>query len=83
MWVTTASNHTIYQITPDGNCAPFKTIDIARYGSPRGIAFTPDGKNLTYVSGYTGNTDIFNIPLPTDWPQIKSTTTTTEQEKSK
>ncbi len=46
MWITTASNHTIYQITPDGRCAPFKTIDITRYGSPRGIAFTPDGKTM-------------------------------------
>ncbi len=46
MWITTASNHTIYQITPDGHCSPFKTIDITRYGSPRGIAFTSDGKTM-------------------------------------
>ena len=46
LWVTAASNHTIYQVTPDGVCKPFITIDLAKWGSPRGIAFTPDGKTM-------------------------------------
>ncbi len=46
LWVTAASNHTLYQITPDGGCKPFMTIDLAKWGSPRGISFTPDGKTM-------------------------------------
>ena len=46
LWVTTASNHTLYQVTPDGVCKPFVTIDLAKWGSPRGIGFTPDGKTM-------------------------------------
>lgn len=46
LWITTASNHTIYQVTPDNKCAPFVTIDLAKQGSPRGISFTPDGQAM-------------------------------------
>lgn len=43
LWLTAASNHTIYTVAPDDTCAPFKTLDLDRDGSPRGIAFTQDG----------------------------------------
>jgi hypothetical protein len=44
LWITTASNHSIYQVTPDDGCKVVETIDLDKWGSPRGIAFTPDGK---------------------------------------
>ncbi len=43
LWLTAASNHTIYTITPDDQCQPFKTLDLDREGSPRGLAFSADG----------------------------------------
>ena len=46
LWITAASNHTLYQVTPDGTCKPFVTIDLQKWGSPRGISFTPDGKMM-------------------------------------
>lgn len=46
LWITAASNHTLYQVTPDGACKPFITIDLEKWGSPRGIGFTPDGKTM-------------------------------------
>lgn len=46
LWLTAASNHTIYMITPDDVCKPFKTLDLDLNGSPRGIAFTPDGQSM-------------------------------------
>ena len=46
LWITAASNHTIYTITADDKCAAFKTLDLDSEGSPRGIGFTPDGKTL-------------------------------------
>lgn len=46
LWITAASNHSIYTITPDDKCAPFKTLDLDKEGSPRGIGFTPDGQSL-------------------------------------
>jgi len=46
LWITTASNHSIYHVAADGTCSSFVTIDLDRWGSPRGIGFTPDGKSL-------------------------------------
>ena len=46
LWLTAASNHTIYTISPDDTCAPFKTLDLDREGSPRGIAFSRDGQTM-------------------------------------
>jgi len=46
LWLTAASNHTIYVITPDDVCKPFKTIDLDAIGSPRGIGFTRDGVHM-------------------------------------
>lgn len=46
LWITTASNHSIYQVTADGACKPFVIIDLKKWGSPRGIGFTPDGKKM-------------------------------------
>ncbi len=46
LWITAASNHSIYTITADDKCEAFKTLDLHREGSPRGIGFTPDGQTL-------------------------------------
>ncbi len=46
LYVTAASNNTIYQVTPAGDCAPLVRLDLERWGSPRGIAFTPDGQTM-------------------------------------
>jgi hypothetical protein len=46
LWLTAASNHTIYVITPDDACKPFKTLDLELNGTPRGIVFTPDGQSM-------------------------------------
>jgi hypothetical protein len=46
LWITTASNHSIYQVTPDNGCKLVETIDLDKWGSPRGITFTPDGKAM-------------------------------------
>ena len=46
LWITTASNHSIYQVTPDDACKFFETIDLEKWGSPRGITFTADGKTM-------------------------------------
>jgi hypothetical protein len=44
LWITTASNHSVYTVSPDGTCNAFAIIDLEKWGSPRGLAFTPDGK---------------------------------------
>lgn len=46
LWITAASNHTLYTITPDDECKAFKTLDLDREGSPRGIGFTPNGREM-------------------------------------
>ncbi|MFT4563524.1 MAG: hypothetical protein ACI9BW_003280 [Gammaproteobacteria bacterium] len=46
LYITAASNHTIYTVTPEDECTPLATIDLQRWGSPRGISFTPDGKTM-------------------------------------
>ncbi len=46
LWITTASNHSIYTVTPDDACKFVETIDLDKWGSPRGIAFTPDGNRM-------------------------------------
>jgi hypothetical protein len=46
LYITAASNHTIYTVTPDDQCLPLATIDLQRWGSPRGISFTPDGQTM-------------------------------------
>lgn len=45
-FAVTAYNHTIYQVTPDGVCAPFVTFDGHRFAAPAGLGFTPDGKAM-------------------------------------
>jgi hypothetical protein len=40
----TGLNYMIYQTSPDGSCKPF--ADTAQYGSPAGVAFTPDGSAM-------------------------------------
>ena len=46
LWITAASNHTIYTITADYKCAAFKILDLDTEGSPRGLGFAPDGQSL-------------------------------------
>lgn len=46
LFITAATNQTLYQMTPDGNCTPFVSIDILRWGYPTGLSFTPDGKTM-------------------------------------
>ena len=53
LYASTTLNQTIYQITPDGTCAPFVTFDAEEQGSPLYLRFTPDGQSLfvTVVRG--------------------------------
>ncbi|HVN88917.1 MAG TPA: hypothetical protein VMT61_03800 [Candidatus Binataceae bacterium] len=46
LWITTASNHSIYTVAPDDTCKFVETIDLDKWGSPRGIAFTTDGTTM-------------------------------------
>jgi hypothetical protein len=46
LFITAATNQTLYVLTPDGTCRPFASIDIQRWGYPTGLTFTPDGKTL-------------------------------------
>ncbi|MGH7965883.1 MAG: hypothetical protein ACRERD_29375 [Candidatus Binatia bacterium] len=46
LFITAATNHTLYQVTPDGVCAPFITIDRQRWGYPTGMTFSPDGQTM-------------------------------------
>lgn len=46
LYITTATNQTVYTMTADGHCAPFAAIDLQRFGYPTGIGFTPDGMTL-------------------------------------
>jgi hypothetical protein len=45
-FITAGTNSTIYVLTPDDQCKPFAPVDRARWGAPRGIAFTPDGTTM-------------------------------------
>jgi hypothetical protein len=46
LYALTALNQTIYQVTADGQCAPFVTFDAERVGTPFGFVFAPDGESL-------------------------------------
>jgi DNA-binding beta-propeller fold protein YncE len=46
LYVLTALNNTIHQVTADGKCSPFVTFDAERGGAPVGLVFTPDGKSM-------------------------------------
>ncbi len=53
LYASTTLNETIYQITPDGQCAPFVTFNPKRQGGPLYLRFAPDGHSLlvTVVRG--------------------------------
>lgn len=53
LYASTTLNETIYQITPDGKCSPFVTLDAKRQGGPLYLRFAPDGNSLlvTVVRG--------------------------------
>ena len=42
----TTMNGTIYQVTPDGKCAPFVTFDRDVWGSPQGMMFSEDERHI-------------------------------------
>lgn len=46
VFITAATNQTLYFMTPDGKCTPFVTMDIKKWGYPTGLTFTPDGKTM-------------------------------------
>ena len=46
LWITAASNHTIYTVDPSDACQPFKTLDLMVEGSPRSITFSEDGDKM-------------------------------------
>jgi hypothetical protein len=46
LFITAATNQTLYHLTLDGECTPFMTIDIQRWGYPTSLTFTPDGKTM-------------------------------------
>ena len=45
-FAVTAFNNTIYYITADGGCKPFVNFDGYRFGSPAGLGFTADRKDM-------------------------------------
>ncbi len=53
LYASTTLNETIYQITPDGKCSPFVTLNPQRHGGPLYLRFAPDGQSLlvTVVRG--------------------------------
>ena len=53
-FAATLFNNTIYQLTPDGSCTPFVTLDGKPWGSPGGLAFSADGQRML-VSVTQGN----------------------------
>jgi len=46
LFITAATNQTLYQVTPEGKCEPFAMIDMQKWGYPTGLTFTPDGKTM-------------------------------------
>ncbi len=46
LFITAATNQTLYTMSPDGTCTPFVSIDMQRWGYPTGLTFTPDGKTM-------------------------------------
>lgn len=46
LYASSSLNETIYQITPDGTCAPFVRFDPQTQGSPLYLRFAPDGRAL-------------------------------------
>ena len=57
LFITAATNHTLYQMTPDGVCVPFVTIDVQRWGYPTGLTFAPDGKTMLVGSAHPASGD--------------------------
>lgn len=57
LFITAATNQTLYTLTPDGSCSPFVSIDLQKWGYPTGLTFTPDGKTMLVGTAHpaTGN----------------------------
>jgi len=56
-YALTAFNNTIYQVTADGQCTPFVTLD-AQAGAPLGLTFPADGKSMLVSVSRGGVTDM-------------------------
>ncbi|MSR15183.1 MAG: hypothetical protein EXR86_11590 [Gammaproteobacteria bacterium] len=82
LFASTTLNETIYQITPDGKCVPFVTLDPQRHGGPLYLRFALDGQSLliTVVRGgifaATGGAVLRVVPDGTvqDKPLVESPT---------
>jgi hypothetical protein len=46
LYASTTLNGTIYEISPQGRCEPFVTLDAARHGGPLYMRFALDGQSL-------------------------------------
>ncbi len=46
LYITAASNHTIYTVSPNDDCTSLAIIDSQKRGSSRGISLTPDGQGI-------------------------------------
>jgi hypothetical protein len=53
-YAITTMNGTIYQVTPDGQCAPFVTFDREAWGSPQGMMFSQDGSHMLVATNNEG-----------------------------
>jgi sugar lactone lactonase YvrE len=53
-FAVTGSNNTIYQVTSDGACTPFVTLDGKPLTSPFALAFTTDGKSMLVTGRKAG-----------------------------
>ena len=67
-FAVTLFNNTIYQLTPDGKCSPFVTLDGKPWGAPGGLAFSADGQRLLVsvtkggaLEGMEGNGAVLSI----------------------
>lgn len=63
-YAVTILNNAIYQVTPDGKCAPFIVFDGQQYSAPAVITFAADGKAML-VSVSRGPFDITSAAEPT------------------
>ncbi len=56
-YALTAFNNTIYQVTADGQCTPFVTLD-EHVGAPLGLTFPADGKSMLVSVSHGGIADM-------------------------
>ena len=64
LFITAATNQTVYVMSADGRCAPFAAIDIQRWGYPTGLGFTPDGQTMLVGTAQPATADPAGPPQP-------------------